>query len=692
MRRPTHARLAAALACAAALAAPAAAQKQPPPAPLPARPLEFPAFRETRLPNGMQLIVVEKHAHPVTDLYLLVRSGEASVTPEKAGTAGILAEVLTKGTSSRSAEQIAEEIESTGGSLQAFSDQDYVGVAATVLADRLPLAFELASDVVLHPSFPESEVQTARTQTLSALQAQLGQPSSLAQRRLSRELYGAHPYGVLETPQTVEAVTQADLRDFHTRHFRPGNAILVVAGDVRAAEVEELARRWFGGWSGGEVPRPAFTTLPTRTGPGITLIHRPGSVQSALRVGFPGIRPDDPDYYPLQVLDKVLGSGTDSRLFQILREAKGWTYGAYSFVTRPADVGFLSAGADVRTEVTDSALVELLAQLRRIADEPVSAAEMEAAKGYLVGSFPVQIETAAQVASQVAITRLLGLPIEALLRYRERISAVTPADVQRVAREHVDPGAARIVVVGDASKVLAMLEPIAPVTLLDIQGNPLDRASLEVRAPTERFDGALVRPATLTYQVQVQGNPVGTQTVTVARDGEGWTRTSAGAMGPLRQTIVTRFGADFSPVAYSESVEGPVTGSATVQVAEGRYRGEARLPAQMGGDRTFDAEAFAGSVFDGTDEVMLSVAELAVGKTITIPVFSTNAGSAGNVTYSVTAAGDVTVPAGTFPAFRVEVTGKQAPLVLWLRQEAPHVVLKYEITGQPVVVVLQSIQ
>jgi len=694
MRTLLRIRRALALAAGAATLAlaPAAAQKQPPPPPGPARPLAFPAFRETRLPNGMGVVVVENHSSPLVSLYLLVRSGSATVPAAKAGTAELVAEVLNKGTATRSATQIAQQIEGSGGSLSAFAGDDYTGVVASVLSDRVPLAFELLADVVLHPAFPDTEVETARQQTLSGLQAQLGQPGFVAGRRFTREVYGAHPYGTLNTPETVRAVTAQDLRAWHASHFKAGNAMLVVAGDVSQAQAEALAQRHFGGWERGSVAAPAYPPVAPRARTGIVLVHRPGSVQSTLRVGNPGIKAGDPDYYALQVMTRLLGGGGDARLFQVLREQHGWTYGAYATADRPIDTGVFFAQADVRTEVTDSALAELVSQLRRLRDEAVPAAELEAAKSYLVGSFPVGIQTAAQVAQQVAETRVLGLPIEDLLQYNLRVQAVTAADVQRVARRFVLPDQATIVVVGDAAKVLPGLERIAPVTLVDLEGRPLERAALEVRASTERFDYAAVAPATLTYQVSFQGNAVGSQTVVLAREGNGWTRTNDVRFGPLQQTLVTKFGPNFAPVTHTETVAGPATGTATVTLTEGRFRGEAKLPPQMGGEKTFDVAAVPGAVLEGMDEVMLGVAELAQGKTIAIPQFNTGTGSVDAVSFRVTGVETVTVPAGSFPAFRVEVSGKQQPIVVWLRQAAPHVPLKYEITGQPVVIQLQSIQ
>ncbi|MDQ3555631.1 MAG: insulinase family protein, partial [Gemmatimonadota bacterium] len=436
----------------------------------------------------------------------------------------------------------------------------------------------------------------------------------------------------------------------------------------------------------------ALSDPPARGPAQVTLIHRPGSVQSNILVGHVGIRPDNPDFYPLQVLNKVVGGGTDSRLFLILREEKGWTYGAYSQLSRPRNVGYYLASAEVRTEVTDSALVELMSQLRRVAEEPVPAAEMESAKSFLTGSFPLRIETAGQIASQVAQTRLLGLPTEDLLRYRERIEAVTAADVQRVAREYIRPGQAAIIVVGDAGKVAESLRRVAPVALFDTGGKPLQAADLEVRASTERFDGSRLQPSTLTYAFNVQGNALGTLTTTLVREGQAWLATSV-LQGPITQRSEARFSGDLRPISAQQSTsQGGVQMESELGFADGRVTGSATLPAQMGGDRTFDAEVPAGTVLEGMEQYLLATADLEAGKTITLPVFSAQSGGAGARSFRVAGTEQVVVPAGTFTAFRVEATGGQIPMTLFLRQESPHILLKQEFAGQPVSIELQSVR
>ena len=463
-------------------ALPAAAQ-QPPPAPLPAQPIRFPAYSESQLPNGLRLLVVENHALPVANLDLYVRSGYAADPQDKLGLAQMTAALLDKGTPTRTAVQIAETVEGVGGSMGAFAGADNLTLSVGVLSDQLPLAFELLSDAALRPTFPEQELETSRAQQVAGLRAALGQPATLASRMLERQVYGAtHPYGRQRTPQTVAALTRDDVAAFHRTHFVPSNALLVVSGDVTPAQAQEMARRYFGEWSGGPAPADAFPTPPARERAEIFLVHRPNSVQSSIYVGHPGITADDPDYYAVQVLNMVLGLSGDSRLEEVLRGRHGWTYGARSRFNRVLGGGTYAANTDVRVAVTDSALAELLVQLRRIRDEAVPQAELDRAKSFLVASFPGTVETAAQAAGSLANTRLLGLPAEHLTSYPQRIAAVTAADVQRVAREYLHPDRAAIVVVGDATQILERLRAIGPVSVFSVEGAPIDPASLQPAA------------------------------------------------------------------------------------------------------------------------------------------------------------------------------------------------------------------
>jgi zinc protease len=446
---------------------------------LPEEPLAFPAFEEFRLANGLQVIHVHHAVQPIANLTLYLRTGGADDPVARAGRTAMAAELLDKGTTTRSAEQISEAIEGVGGSLWTGADADFLTISSTVLAEDLPLAFDLVADITRRPTFPEAEFALVRQRTLSGLRAQLGQPGEIARRRFVQEVYGeGHPYGTSPVPASVEAVTRQELVDLHARTFRPDAAVLVVAGAVEAARARTLAEQHFGDWQPGAAARPALPAPADRGPTRIALVHRPGSVQATIRVGHRGIRPDEPDFFPLQVMNRVLGGGFTSRLMQRLRDEKGWAYGAGSSLTQPRDVGIFFATTEVRTAVADSAVAEILSQLHALRDQPMDAAEMQSAVNYLVGNFPLTIETAGQIAGQIARARLIGRPLEHITQYRERIQAVTPEDVSRAARRHVDAGRATVVVVGDAVELLPRLSGIAPLQLYDVEGARLDPASL----------------------------------------------------------------------------------------------------------------------------------------------------------------------------------------------------------------------
>lgn len=674
-------------------AAPALAQPRPsePPPPLTERPVAFPAFEEAALSNGLPVLYVEHQGQPVVTATLYVRGGTSADPAEQAGRADLTAELLTQGTATRSAQEIAETIEGVGGRLSASAGGDWMSVSATVLAEHAPLAFELLADVALNPTFPEDEFDTAQRRMLSGLQAQLGQAGAIASRQFGRVIYGEHPYGLAATPGSVEGLTRADLEAFHAASFAPSNALLVVSGALARSEAEALATQHFGAWTGSPAPRVTFPALPEHGETRIHLVHRPGSVQSTIRVGHAGLTPGHPDYFAVEVLNKVLGSGADARLFQILREEKGWTYGAYSQFTRPQDVGTFMATAEVRSEVTDSAVVEIMHQLNRLRDEAIPDEEFEAAVSFLAGSFPLRIETPGQIAGQVAQARLLGLDPEDVTEYRQRILAVTPDDVRRAAREHVRPGAAAILIVGDATQIMDGLEGIAPISLYDIEGAPLDASALQVRAAEERFDASRLQAGTMTYAFTVQGNPFGTLTQTLARDGDVWAATAELESPVLAQSSEARFSAtDFTAISATQRMsQGPMTMSADLRADAGRLSGRIEAPEQMGGARDVDTELPEGALLPGMDSYVLAAADLAEGRRITLPVFEATSGAVTNVTYEVVGAEEVTVPAGTFEAFRVRVGGAQ-PMTLHVRQDAPHVLLRQEFAGQPIVIELQS--
>ncbi len=673
-------------------AGPLAAQDAPPfptepPPPLAERPIAFPPYEETTLANGLRVVALPYGTQPVMSARLYLPGGNSADPRGREGLAELTATVLTRGTENRSAEEISEAIEGVGGSLSASAGSDFVTLSVTTLADDAERGFELLGDVVLRATFPPQEIELARTQFLSGLQAQQGQPQAIARRHLAEALYGReHPYGIDATPASVRELTRDEVIAFRDRVVRPEGGLLLVAGALSLDEAQALAERHLGEWEGRGVPLAAHPSPPEVTSTRIRLVHRPGSVQSVIATGRTTTTPDDPALVSLQVLNHLFGGGPDSRLNRILREERGWTYGAFSELSRPPGTGSLRVVTEVRTEVTDSALAEILQQKERLRSEPVPAAELEAAHGFLAGSFPLRLETPSQVAGQLAGNLLLGLPIEELTRFPERIRAVDGDAVAAVAREHVDAGRSAVVVVGDARQILDGLEAIAPVDLVDIEGDPIDRAELAPQPPT-RWDPSRLEPEVRRYEVFVQDQPMGTAEYRLEREGNVWRSTQTVVSPAGAQETVLYFSAtDFAPLGIEQEAPAGPGQNIQVQLAveDGQLRGTVALPAALGGSREVDEALEAGVLLPGMDEYALQVADLSEGARLRIPYMDLVQGTTTHLEARVTGREEVRVAAGTFDAWRVELTGGQVPMVLHLRADSPHILVRQEYQGQPV--------
>ena len=699
-----HARLPLLVPFALALSAPAAlsAQVTEPPPPLPERDVAIPDFEEFTLDNGLEVIFLEHRSQPVTSVALYSRAGSSADPEDRLGLASLTAAVLTQGTESRSADEISETIEGVGASLSASASRDWTTVSTTTLAEHLPLALELVSDVALEPTFPDDEVDLARTRALSSLRETLSQGPALANRRFQREVYGGeHPYGLSRTEETVGAMERDDLVAFHEGAFRPGNALLVVAGDADLAQVREQVEAQFGGWAPGEPVAVEHPSLPEPGERDIALVHRPGSSQSSIVVGHAGVRPDEPDYFALQVLSGILGGGADSRFFRILREEKGWTYGASSSFSRPLDVGTFEVRAEVRPEVTDSTVAEVFDQLERIREEEVPSDEFEGAVNYLAGSFPLQIQTASHIASRIARDQILGLPREEFREYPSRIRSVTPEDVQSAARTHVRPEDASVVVVADAPAVIDELEALGPVRLYDAEGRTMAREDVE-EAPAAVVDGSRLQETRRTYAFTVQGMEQGSVEYTLrqvedvdgAPEGEAvWESRSVMSSPGVEQEQILRFtAADLTPLHLTQDAsQAGASIQAEVNVVDGHLTGHAALPPQAGGDQDFDQELPEGALLSGMDEYLLAASELADGDRVSAPMLELIQGEVTTMTFQVDGTDTLETEAGSFETFRVRVEGPQ-PMTLYVRRDAPHVVIRQEYDGQPVTLELTSLE
>ena len=665
-----------------------------PPKPTRLAPVRFPPFKETTLPNGLVLVVIEHHEQPVVSVSLAFRAGAITDPAGKEGLSELAAELLSKGTATRSAEQIASTIEGVGGHLSASSAEDFLTISADALSDQLELVCDLLGDVTLHSTFPTSELELARTRSLSALALQLSQPGAVAQRFYEHEIYGRNPYGRSPTRDSYRAVTPEDVTQFAHERLRPGGALLVVAGDVTDTLVRRLVDKAFAGWRGAPPPVPALPAPVTRLAPDILLVHRPGSAQANIVAGNPTILPTDPVYYAGRVAAQVLGGGADSRLFLILREQKSWTYGAYASLRRHRGLGYWEATAEVRTDVADSALVELLHQVDRVRTELIPDSELTAAKGFLVGSFPLTIETPSQIATQVANAKLLGLGDDYLRLYRERLSAITALQARAAAARLFRRNALTIVVVGDGVKLYHRLKAIAPVRLVDVDGKAVTLDDLNPPPTTITLDPRQLESRTDSSQVVVQGEPRGFAVADITHAGDSVVYSEHAGMGNGmfdQRTTVVFSAADAAARRIDQvMIRQGTKVEAHLVYAGGRVKGNNLVPQPDGSVQQVpvDTAVPAGIVDENVAPLVGSSLVLAPGQTLRLAVFTPSEVATKVLTFKVGQPETVVVPAGTFQAYRVDVTGPRIPLVLFVSVDSPHRVVKQEFVGQPAVIEL----
>jgi zinc protease len=667
----------------------AAAQQFPasPPPAAPILPARFPPFKEAVLPNGLHLILVEDHRQPVVSISLALPAGGVYDPPGKEGLSEMLAGLLTKGAGERSADEISAAIEGVGGSLNAGAGPDFLSVQADALAADAPLAFQLMGDVVLRPSIEAAELELLRRQTFSSLQAELAEPASIADRFFSRELFGRHPYGRSASPASVAAVTRADLESFRAARFTPGGSLLVIAGDLTLADAQRLATSAFGAWKGTKATETPFHAPLPRTASSIVLVHRPGSVQSNIVIGNLTFGPTDTTVYAATLATRILGGGTDSRLFSTVREQKGWTYDVSTDLNRPRGPGSFRASAAVRTEVTDSALTEILRQMRRIGAEPVTATELTGAKSALVGSFPLSIQTANQVASAVARTRLLGLSSTYLQTYRTRLAAVTAARLRLAARRTIRPDAAVIVVVGDATQLYRRLKAIAPVHLVDPEGNSLSIEALSQKPSHVALDPNQIVARRDSFVVMIQGKPLGWQVAAITRQGDSVRYREETQIGTLIQQTT-----EVQMTAGAEMVETHQTGKARGQdtridlkYSGGRVKGDAVVAGPKGPQSfTVDTTVPAGVLDDNSIQGLLPAFPWAPKAKWTLEVFGSGENRVKTLQLSVLGTEQVTVPAGTFEVYRAQLSGADQAVNFLITTALPHRIVKIQIVGAPI--------
>lgn len=468
-----------------------AQQEQPPPPSAPRSP-QLPTPREMTLPNGLRVIVIEHQNVPLVTAQLLIKSGAAIDPADLSGLASMTADLLTKGTKTRTAPEIASTIEALGGSISSSAGWDSSSVTVDVMSDKLAPALEVAVDVARNPAFSDEEIERLRTQNLDGLSVSMSDPGTLSGMVASRVVFGDAPYGhpLNGTTESITAIKRADVAKLHDTYYRPDNAVLVVGGDVKAAEVFALAQRLLGNWVRPKkaLPRKPMSIAPINNAPRVVVIDMPDAGQASVVTAQRGIARTDRDYFKGMVANTVLGGGYSARLNFEIRIKRGLSYGANSGLAARRDVGPFSATAQTKNESGAEVAQLIMAELKRLAAEPVPDIELTPRKATLIGGFSRSLETTGGLVGQVGTRALYGLPLSDLNTYIDRVQAVTAADVRRFATTHLDPKSANIVIVGDASKFVEALRKQYPKVEV-IRATELDLNSAKLRKSSAATTG-----------------------------------------------------------------------------------------------------------------------------------------------------------------------------------------------------------
>ena len=531
------------------------------PPPLQSRPISIPAARETVLSNGLTIVVVEDSRLPLISYRLAFRIGGAFDPPGLPGLTDLLAGLLPEGTTSKSSREIADEVARMGASLSAGATSDYTIVAASALSQYNDQILALMAEVVLHPSFPENEVELAKQNTKESLRQQRAQPSFLASEMVSRVMFGEHPYSIVApTLESIDRVSRDEFVRFHEAKFVPNSAVFIVVGDVKYDQIVNRLESLFSTWETGADLVANFPAPPVRTQKTAYVVDRPGSAQSNIVIANSGILRTSPDYFPMLLLHTVLGANASSRLFMNLREEKGYTYGAYTNLDARRTAGTFRATAEVRTPVTGDSLKEFFYELNRIRTELVSEKEISDAKSYLTGVFPIRLETQEGLTDQLVQIKMLNLPDNYLQQYRDRVQAVTVDEIQNVATKYVKPDEAAVIVVGDGAAVLDQIKPY--VGDIEIYSTTGKRKSLDAPATTE-LSGS--------WAIAVE-TPLGQSipaTLTMTREGQGYVAKILSQMGDADLGVV-----DVNDNSFHKTTVLEMDGHSVEAEVSARFQGE----------------------------------------------------------------------------------------------------------------------
>jgi len=459
-----------------AVAISASAQKldrsiRPKPGPAPEVKLGEP--QSFTLANGLKVFVVEKHKLPVVSISIQL-DVKPALEGDKTGYRQMMSDLLTSGTKTRSNEQLAQEIDYMGANISATNESVY----ASGLKKHLGKMLELMSDITINSDFKQDELDKIKKRTLSGLEASKNEPDDMLNNVSAVVNFGTqHPYGEVTTDATVSKITLEDCKKYYSTYFRPNVAYMAVIGDVTVDEAKGLIEKYFKNWQKAEVPSANYSNPTAPTKANVAFVPREGAVQSVINVTYPiDLLPGTPDVIKARVTNSILGGGSNGRLFLNLREKHAWTYGSYSSITQDELKGNFTAYAKCRNAVSDSSVNEIIAEMKRLQNEKVSAEELQNHLSYLSGSFAIGLENAQTIAQYAINIERYKMPKDYYQNYLKNLNAVTADDIQMIARKYVTADKANIVVVGakgDVDKSLVRFDSDGKIDYYDNYGNIL---------------------------------------------------------------------------------------------------------------------------------------------------------------------------------------------------------------------------
>ena len=414
-----------------------------------------PLGKKVVLDNGIVLLVSERPGVPIVVVDTLIEAGSIYDTPKKAGMANLTAELLASGTPNRTVEEIAEESDFIGSSLTMTADYDFVEIELIVLKKYLDEGLDTLGDMIINPTFPQEEIENTVREIQGELKKNEEDPGWLAEREFLRALFDSHPYGrmVEGDEESIQRIDRPDLIDFHSKYYLPNRTIISIAGDTTVEEAKNLIEKYFGGWKKRERNENSISPPPVLAKTKLLKVERE-LTQANIILGHLGISRDNPDYYPLQVMNYILGGGGfSSRLVNDIRDKRGLAYSVSSGFTSRRYPGSFQVAVQTKNPSAMTAVKLVLENMRKMKDNRVSDQELDDAKAYLIGSLPLSIETNKEVAENLALLEFYGLGLDYLNKYRENIRAVSKQDVQRVAQKYLHPDKYVLVIVGKHNKI-----------------------------------------------------------------------------------------------------------------------------------------------------------------------------------------------------------------------------------------------